>query len=745
MKKIIFYLLSFLIILSVLASAELSKDIWGVWTFNEDVGYSANEGGWEWVNTNTLNVSGKNDHGIDFTSGASCLASINSTVPKDFTVNLWVNYTSVVGMQRIINKYDDDSKQFMYYSDGNSHYLSYSTNGANDNGLSMGTIDTGKYYMITLRFNYSETTELYGIDLFVNATHVNHASNTLFNSTSNWYFGSKGDCSTNPFSGLGDELTIWNKSLTDTYITTLYNDKKGFFYSFNITDDIFPNYNILNNNGSILTKINGVVNFSLEAFDETELSGYIFSNNQTGIFINDDFKSLTGTSAFIDELLNITVSQNNYICGKFYINDTSDNVNETVLSCFTVQNSIPSTPVILSPINNQTNHTININYYAIDFDNDILTYSIYINNTLNITTTDNITNWKASSGTYNLFVSVSDGINISSSNNINFTLDNIIPIIQTTIPNEDNSSEYINNYNITLTSLFTDNRDLYSYNITLYTNNSNIILWNDFSLISGETKSYSKLCNNTLFPNVIIREEIVLCDSHTNKEIKEAYYIEEKYNEIIYNFDGTIIKIRDITNKSIATKTTKEKDRYNFNFQYLDNIPIKKYELISNDIVYLKNSKYKGHFVISNKYWLDFEQKGDVKVFLENDKYTIYVFNNDKNINFKSIGELNCITEHYTFELLQPIIIKVRTTAEAITDFNALVLYSLFIFIQLFFLVLGLHNNNRWVVILSNLMAVFISVSFIRFITINSFFKNSIMIYIFMNIILMIMIIFGDK
>jgi len=116
----------------------------------------------------------------------------------------------------------------------------------------------------------------------------------------------------------------------------------------------------------------------------------------------------------INQTITITSAQGNYICGQFWFNDSANNVNQTLLTesgaCFTVANSPPLQPTIIYPVDGQSYVNVtNLNYSSGDDDDDTLTYSIYINETLNVTSTGNITLWNASAGTYNFTVSVSDG------------------------------------------------------------------------------------------------------------------------------------------------------------------------------------------------------------------------------------------------------------------------------------------------------------------------------------------------
>ena len=137
--------------------------------------------------------------------------------------------------------------------------------------------------------------------------------------------------------------------------------------------------------------------------------------------------------------MNITTPHLTYICGQFTFNDSLGFVNQTSLSCFTVANSIPTDPVITSPVEGITYSfydDLQFNYLSTDADIEQITYYIYINDTLNITTNTNISSWNSSNGAYQLKISGTDSYNFSSNTTVNFIVNappvsataNILPV-----------------------------------------------------------------------------------------------------------------------------------------------------------------------------------------------------------------------------------------------------------------------------------------------------------------------------
>ncbi len=96
----------------------------------------------------------------------------------------------------------------------------------------------------------------------------------------------------------------------------------------------------------------------------------------------------------------------------------------------TIQNDIPQTPTLLSPANNGYYTSIDIEYSSTDIDNDTIYYYVYINDSLNSTSSSSIPDWEGSDGYYSLEVSAYDNGSFSpNSSVIYFTKDNTAPTI----------------------------------------------------------------------------------------------------------------------------------------------------------------------------------------------------------------------------------------------------------------------------------------------------------------------------
>ncbi len=156
-------------------------------------------------------------------------------------------------------------------------------------------------------------------------------------------------------------------------------------YTFLVIDNSPPTYfnnnSSFQNNASTLTKINGVVNWSINLSDSVALSYYFFAHNNSGTLTNVSNGTLSGTSQFVNETITITQVRDNYICGQFWFNDSSDNINQTLLTesgaCFTVADTLPTTPTgdSLNPNNPIITDTLTGTCSgSTDADSDTITY-----------------------------------------------------------------------------------------------------------------------------------------------------------------------------------------------------------------------------------------------------------------------------------------------------------------------------------------------------------------------------------
>ena len=92
-------------------------------------------------------------------------------------------------------------------------------------------------------------------------------------------------------------------------------------------------------------KEDDVVTFFTDWNDNVALSGYIFSTNHSGAWVNSSFVSFSGTFNISENVTQITASAGTTVGWRFYANDTSNNWNVTANQSFVVQSAEVITPV----------------------------------------------------------------------------------------------------------------------------------------------------------------------------------------------------------------------------------------------------------------------------------------------------------------------------------------------------------------------------------------------------------------
>jgi len=242
-------------------------------------------------------------------------------------------------------------------------------------------------------------------------------------------------------SSSASNLTNWGAGVADAHYSVVVSAYDGNFsanstmvnFSFDNTAPVLY--------GAIINKtpsLNEQFHMNISA-DEVFPDVSRLAWNISGAFVNDSVSAYSGTPPInISTEKQNTLARGNYICWKYWANDTSGNEVWSSESCFTVGNSAPSNVIILSPTSGVNRSYIDINYTADDADiGDTLTFYVYINSTFNSSSTSNITNWVAGSDHYSVEVSAYDGTSFSANSSItNFTYDFDIPLLRVIEPIE---------------------------------------------------------------------------------------------------------------------------------------------------------------------------------------------------------------------------------------------------------------------------------------------------------------------
>lgn len=195
-----------------------------------------------------------------------------------------------------------------------------------------------------------------------------------------------------------------------------------------------------------------------------------------------------------------------------------------------------------------------------------------------------------------------------------------------------------------------DDLDLFTFEFNLSYANGTTINNTKINLsVNVQTIYHANFSYNMLsYPNVTYRLDYRLCDSHTSKYMQPFKNIitdngflnftdDEMYISLKTNYENSIFEVEKLDDRYIFSSTSRMDEKHI-------------YTLTSNEpIYYIMNSKYKGHFVIG-KYWIDFEPY-DVIIYPVENYYRIEIKTDDIKAEFRSIGELNCISSNFTLQL----------------------------------------------------------------------------------------------
>lgn len=414
--------------------------------------------------------------------------------------------------------------------------------------------------------------------------------------------------------------------------------------SFNVTDATAPI------NGNI------TINFSTG----TTISNYTFTGNTNG-------NNITTITDIGGNVLNISVcftdALDNYACNSTKItivntaptlsnnitNNSVPRINDVVMFNVTINDSDGTISGYIFSWENGTGSFVNDSFISVeDLNSDNVNVSV--NKTIvNVSGTRVEWRWYANDsngdwvegGVEHLIVAGTTPPTLTINLNNFFSSDNktIISLNQS--------------QNVLLNFTFTDDIDLFGFEINI-TNSSGDLIYNlTNTALSGTVDNF------TVFINVsglqgFYDVSVEMSDTHTEFAIPD-YDIRKGFNYLQYNN-----KIRITAEGAIWSSTKKFKDRYNFQFNYLPLIgpKIKVFYVESDsELYYIRESSYKAHFVdFKNKKWIDFEGiGGEPRVTkISSNKWRIEFDNEDSKVIFSSIGGLNRDVVYFQYYLSNP-------------------------------------------------------------------------------------------
>lgn len=144
--------------------------------------------------------------------------------------------------------------------------------------------------------------------------------------------------------------------------------------TYHSADVTYPQFSGLANNASA-PKLGDVINFSAGFSDDVALDYYVFAHNQSGTMTNVSTVDISGTSYNATETLQIITDIGTEICGQYTFNDTSGNVNQTGVTCLTVEQ-----PDIFWSLNKTNNSFPRLNdsiTFNVTWNGGFLNYSLF--------------------------------------------------------------------------------------------------------------------------------------------------------------------------------------------------------------------------------------------------------------------------------------------------------------------------------------------------------------------------------
>ncbi len=386
----------FILVLPLIsASPDLTDGLISYWKLDEVSGavediHGENDGTNYGADTNQAGKINTAYNFIDTNSDYINVPYSATLNPAHITINLWFkaikegNGGVLISQSRIPGTFSN------YMGTGNDDMVYtnvYSSSGGLTLKSEVGDWDSNEWNMFT--FTHDGTT----MKLYVNNILVDSGvkSGNLRTSTNAFLIG---DIYGNGayFDGLIDEVGVWNRDITTDERTSLYAARDGFGYPFIEEDIIPPTYSDAQTN---TTDAGAPVLFSILYDDDTALEDngqYIFSTNNTGVWVNESEVNFTATSEWANVTKTLNSTGGLVIGYRWYADDNEGNNNNTGIYTLTTVDITPPTfdenPVNISidygisisqEINGSDetefdNYAINWTYkYSIGFTSGVLT------------------------------------------------------------------------------------------------------------------------------------------------------------------------------------------------------------------------------------------------------------------------------------------------------------------------------------------------------------------------------------
>lgn len=381
-----------------------------------------------------------------------------------------------------------------------------------------------------------------------------------------------------------------------------------------------------------------------------------------------------------DFTFNKSINQNNSLNLSFYYNtaladfgsyrvgvkayDSAGQTAEGYSFNFTIDNIPPNISVLYPDLNSHIDgvlYPFKINGTATDNNNilNITHNSAYFGQNTKTNNSFEFLNISSiPSGNYSITLTAYDLALNSFSAIWNFTIDITAPSIVRNLPILTTS---YNQTGLYINTSATDDYELFDYNLTCldnsgltaYTHYKNLINYSYYSSSGFFTwASYSALTKSVFNCTTTARDthtksgiediEIELTDTKAKMKFKKNKIDFELINPLVYK--GTKIKLKKNFDRYIINLETNTQEKQRFS-------PEPKHILITSEspIIIMKDSKYRGHLIMTSGQWLDFEGVNSTIDIIRHSQNIIEVvdYSTLNEIEYKSIGSLNAASSSF--------------------------------------------------------------------------------------------------
>ena len=609
------------------------------------------------TNTNmVLGVTGIINEGVEG-SGASgnYHISYTSTAEASWSISLWFKadgtgdafWASSTVQEQYLQVTDDTTLQ-LYIGSGNS--------------VTVPSLGTSWHHFVISIDTCTAKIYLDGVNV------DNHSYSSDCSLVANTYYLGDWRVDSLEWDGKLDEFGLWNRILTSSEASELYNSGNAYNPYATPPPSNAPTVTAHTTSPSIIYT-NTDFKFNMTATDNNNAT----INAYVQFYINGTSSGATQSQAIANNTNTLigTLSNSNFGTGAELIAEywASDGINSTAKanqSTVTVQP--PAFEIsINSPADDaQTNNNTPGFSFTVSGSPDTYSCSLFLNDSsygTNATTQDSIATIIVAStipdNIYNWYVNCTSDVTTNQSEIRTIRIDTEAPAIN---DNFINNSAYLQD-NITGQFNFTDNILLHSLNISIdgseiYTNES----------IDTAFFQYNLSVNPSTLSNGVHELFIRIADGHTAIQLKspDAY---NPSNGIFNNYVKYSIRkpypALDITmylkDQSVfdSWDITKKNDRYTETVRPYSKLTTQTFIVESDQYIHIVNDpkgNYKGQWLIIGDHWKDFVLHGEenskvsIKKITDNKvEVIISEIKNTEELTFESTGDLNIVTKTYNF------------------------------------------------------------------------------------------------